>query len=736
MRKRALWIILAAALALPAWAQNPTSPTTVTNVFSATGSSRNLELRGTAVRRHSLRFWPTGTVATCTAKVEKSLDAASWSDLIAGTDCTNPGIQNLTTDTLTNFVRITVTVLSGGGTVTVRYDGYDAVTTASGTGGSGASLVTRGLIADYQFLETSGTALTDSVGGVGSCTLTNAPTRVTHGVSFVAGSSQFASCPAALNAAQTFEIYVSIQSSSIASQATQALIIGNGGGGTAGTAGFVVTLSNAADIPSSKNAQLWTYKDGANRQCPINTWNGTGLATLVMNTGGGGDTIYINGQTNTVLSVCGGTTNGAQTTGVYQIGGAAAGSGFATATFCTCTISRLRAFNVQLTAQEQQQDYLAISADMASYNAPVLMTATDQADIALAVGDSLVVGNGAMSPWPQLAILNNSVTISARGRSGTTSAAIVADYNIMTAPVIRPNAIRTVYSYWAGTNESTAVIAAGTMRNFCILARLQGAKCLLTTGISRGGKDAFIQTMNPLVRNLYDQGYADMIVDLAADALLTPNTSGTSSCFQGDAIHYNTGCSYNNISIVQDAAINSVMGNWTFETGATYASGGTAAIATTNATEAGNTMTFTSAGFTAGMFVPGTRMVCAGITPAGYNGVWQILTNGATTLTAFNTTTGLGGQSVAGTCQGEQLQQADNFATLNSGAVNFMLSSCLDWTGRSVHLFNINAGTTVLVPFNSETLTGSANVVQNAHAILYSKLTSNVSGGCTWVRTQ
>lgn len=610
----------------------------------------------------------------------------------------------------------------------------------TGTGtAAGPALVTSGLIGDYQFLETTGTALLDSANRSGSCTLTNAPTRVTHGVSFTSGSSQFAGCPAALNSALSIEVFATIQSSSIASQATQAFVIGNGSGGTVGTAGFVVTLSNAADIPSSKNAQLWTYKDGANRQCPINTWNGTGLATLVQ-TVAGGDTIYLNGQTNAVLSVCAGSTNGAQTTGNYQIGGAAAGSGFATATYCTCTVYWVRFFNRLLTTAEVKQDTVAMTATMAGYGVNVSMQAADQADIVLAVGDSLVVGNGAMSPWPQLAIINNSATISARGRSSALSSDIITDYNIMTAPAIRPNAVRTIYSYWAGTNDVSAGVTAqktaGTVRNFCISAHNQGAKCLVTTGISRTAHDTDIQGLNPLIRNLFDQGYADMIVDLAADTLLAPNTLGTSSCYQGDAIHYNTGCSYNNISIIQDAAANSMMGNWTFTTGATYASGGTAAIATTNATQSSNTMSITSAGWTAGMFVAGTRMVCAGITPAGYNGVWTIITNSGTVITAFNTTTGLGAQSVAGTCQGEQLQQADNFSTLNMGAVNFMLASCLDWTDRYVHLFNINAGTTVLVPFNSETLTGSANVVQNAHAILYSKLTSNTAGGCTWIRTQ
>jgi hypothetical protein len=336
-------------------------------------------------------------------------------------------------------------------------------------------------------------------------------------------------------------------------------------------------------------------------------------------------------------------------------------------------------------------------------------------------------------------VLNNSLAITQRGRTGALSRDIVADFAIETAPTIRPNATRAIYTYWGGSNDLgtlTTTQIVGSIRSFCTQVHAIGGKCIATTMISRNGQDTNAAAVNPLIRQLYEQGYADGIADLAADALLAPSLNGVSACFQGDQIHYNTGCSNNNVAPVEDEAVNAIMGNNSFQTATTYASGGTAAITTTNATESSNTMTFTSAGWTAGQFVVGTRVFCTGITPAGYNGLWMVKTNGGTTFTAYNNTTGLGNQSVAGTCQGPQLQQADNYVTLNGGAVNFIMSTCLDWVGKSINFFNINAGTTTLVAINGETITGTATVAQNVHAIFMSKLTSNTSGGCTWVRTQ
>jgi hypothetical protein len=617
-----------------------------------------------------------------------------------------------------------------------NFSGSGGVTSGPTGPASGPTLVSSGLIGDYQMLETSGTALNDSSNSSGACTLNNAPTRVTHGVSFTAGSSQYALCPAGLNAALTIEIFGNLQSSNIGGGASQSWVIGNGNGGTSGTAGLIWTLSNAANPVTTKNSQVWSIVGGANQQCPINTWNGTGMFTWAMT--GGSDTMYINGQTNVQTTLCGGTSAGAQTTGAYQLGGAAAGSGFATATYCTCTLYWARFFNRVLSAAEIAQDYKAMTAVMSGYGVNVLMTATDQTDMNIQVGDSLTIGSG-MQPYGQESVLNNSLAITQRGRTGALSRDIVADFAIETAPTIRPNATRAIYTYWGGSNDLgtlTTTQIVGSIRSFCTQVHAIGGKCIATTMISRNGQDTNAAAVNPLIRQLYEQGYADGIADLAADALLAPSLNGVSACFQGDQIHYNTGCSNNNVAPVEDEAVNAIMGNNSFQTATTYASGGTAAITTTNATESSNTMTFTSAGWTAGQFVVGTRVFCTGITPAGYNGLWMVKTNGGTTFTAYNNTTGLGNQSVAGTCQGPQLQQADNYVTLNGGAVNFIMSTCLDWVGKSINFFNINAGTTTLVAINGETITGTATVAQNVHAIFMSKLTSNTSGGCTWVRTQ
>lgn len=81
--------------------------------------------------------WSTsGTVSACTVAVDSSADGSSWSagGVITGQTCTSSGnsaVVNITA----NYARINITALSGGGTVTVNYFGYQ--TNPSGGGGSG-----------------------------------------------------------------------------------------------------------------------------------------------------------------------------------------------------------------------------------------------------------------------------------------------------------------------------------------------------------------------------------------------------------------------------------------------------------------------------------------------------------------------------------------------------------------------------------------------------------------------
>jgi hypothetical protein len=71
-----------------------------------------------------------------------------------------------------------------------------------------------------------------------------------------------------------------------------------------------------------------------------------------------------------------------------------------------------------------------------------------------------------------------------------------------------------------------------------------------------------------------------------------------------------------------------------------------ASVAVTAATTVANVATFTTAAHT---FVPGDSVIVAGVTPAGYNGTWTVLTTTDNTHFTANIGTSPGALSVAGT---------------------------------------------------------------------------------------
>jgi hypothetical protein len=154
-------------------------------------------------------------------------------------------------------------------------------------------------------------------------------------------------------------------------------------------------------------------------------------------------------------------------------------------------------------------------------------------------------------------------------------------------------------------------------------------------------------------------------------------------------------------------------------------------------------MSFTSAGWTANQFVPGTRMTCTGITPSGYNSVypgWYILSNSGTVITAVNQTTGLSAGTVFGACIASVQQTVDSYQILNFGAGNYTLTSCLGLEGpsKNIYIKNINAASSTVVAFGTELIdgAGSATVAQNATLVLQPTLLSTTTAGCGWKKVQ
>ncbi len=117
-------LLLLFTLAFPIFLCAQTASQTTTFTVAANGAS--VGLAGTSVTHHQIQWWWSGTITTCTVELDGSTDGVTFGTvIISGQTCTSPGKATLVSNTAQNFVRINVTVLTGGGTLTVRYAGYN-----------------------------------------------------------------------------------------------------------------------------------------------------------------------------------------------------------------------------------------------------------------------------------------------------------------------------------------------------------------------------------------------------------------------------------------------------------------------------------------------------------------------------------------------------------------------------------------------------------------------------------
>jgi len=107
------------------------------NSFTATGSSSSDNLIGNGSTYHKLVWNVVGSLSTCTVAVDSSADGSSWSagGIITGQTCTSNG-NTISNSVVANYVRITVTAISGSGSLSAILYGY-VNNPAGGGGGSG-----------------------------------------------------------------------------------------------------------------------------------------------------------------------------------------------------------------------------------------------------------------------------------------------------------------------------------------------------------------------------------------------------------------------------------------------------------------------------------------------------------------------------------------------------------------------------------------------------------------------
>jgi hypothetical protein len=238
------------------------------------------------------------------------------------------------------------------------------------------------------------------------------------------------------------------------------------------------------------------------------------------------------------------------------------------------------------------------------------------------------------------------------------------------------------------------------------------------------------------------------MIDMASDPNLGADGAYSSAYFQSDHIHPSSQAYYNDVAPIIQHAVNAYYGNNDWSSATTYTAGTTAAVTVSNATESGNTMTFTTA---TQAYTPGQCIQVTGVTPTGYNstvangagmGCWFAISTTTSSFTAYNAASGLGSLSVAGTAIAPQELDADVYAILggSSSAQSHLLQTCIGRTGHTIYRMITDTNAWTITPLNSgETIDGGATFTTPAasgtnHPVvaLKSVLTSQAAGGCTW----
>lgn len=763
--------------------------------FTGTGTAPAIREMGGSLF-HQLFWTKSGTVTTCTISVESSSDNITWTPggIITNQTCTSNGNTVLTSGSA-NFVRVNLTVFSGGGTLNVTYNGYasnggGAVTSVFGrngvvtaqtgdytyaqvTGAAGVTgtptdgnclkntlsggnvtvadagfpcvapsavptqVVQSGLMAEYRLTEGTGTTITDSSGNGNTGTFGaggNAPTWVTpSGLAFAGG--QFVSLPAALNTARTIQLIMSFQFAG----ASQYNGIISAAPNTA-TKCSVFMLDNAHGVSGGGTNQHFETWDTNFRATSRYTVQGTASVTWEINTSGQ-DLLQVN---NSGL-VTFGNFLGTLGSNNYQLGGAAGGgaSCITPAHYMVGNIYYVVVYNRMLTQAEVNQNNEFLTQVMLARGQPITTGSTSTTDLFVFDGDSepSFVGNSMMTLTPTINPYNLAF-------AGSTIEQLVADAPYAIDSFFQLAGNRQTVLMWGGTNDSagSATTTINYLSSYCKARHKLGFTCGIVTMMDRGGASAFKNAYDTAIRTTWTT-FADYFVDVGADYLLGCDGCNLNTTYMTTGLHPTPASANNIVAPMVQRGVNRYYGNKSWSTANVYTTGAAAATAITATSESTNTVTVTST-----LNPPlHSCVVISGVTPAGYNNVtnecWNVLTTSATNFTYFNFVTGLGAGSVFGTASVPMQQDVDVFTRLGGSAAGnpqFTLQTCNGYTGQRLYLKNENTTSAwVLVPFMSETIDGAATLTMPTASagnlpvvILESQLVSSAAGGCNWARIQ
>lgn len=425
-----------------------------------------------------------------------------------------------------------------------------------------ANLPATGLLAYYQFNETSGTVLTDFSGNGNNGTITVAPTMTGTAYQFTS-TSQNVNLPTALNASNTYHILVNYPPALFG---TTSVFTFSPLASSSTSTGFEIisSIPQGSGASGNWNLILRNIQGGSFIRASSDWFSGTHVLSVVC-TASVAPSLYIDG--NPVTAYDSGTTgitcNGLQTVGNLRFGTSASNSGL---TMNGGSISGAAFYSTVQTAAQVQQTATAMIQQAANRGVQFLPVSNGgAATYIFFAGDSITCGSGiggspacatgttsSLSYTTTVPASTNNTYVSLNfGVPGAYVQQQIASSPYGYAPLCKSQKGSSIAVLFEGTNNylTSGVTAAQIFALQTAWTRIlknAGCRVILAGMLSRTGNvaggattyDAAKNDLNALMRSGWQQAGADGFVDFGAVPNLGKDGAyANATYFQGDGIH-------------------------------------------------------------------------------------------------------------------------------------------------------------------------------------------------------
>jgi len=466
------------------------------------------------------------------------------------------GIYQVNLATITNVKFVTSGTFTATSLQLLLSASPNGLVARQGGGGSNPTTTAlTGATIDYNFLDGTGTTVSDISGNSNIATLTAIPpTWNTTGLVFASVPTQGVALPAAANAGRTFMFGVYINpilfNASQPNNQFVTLLSDN----VAGVSLNISLLRSVSavnfDAPNIYSPSL--YRNNSHLTSAPDLMSGFTVLSLVCGLGGADkDHFYLGGVEVAAYTTQGSVCATAFTGGLFL--GSSAVSPWNVSGF-NGTFYRFAVFPTQLTAATVAKNTATIIADVQSRGVPT--TVKDIIQIApqlYPVGDSITFGLNSTTPWPTLLSLTNqpTYTITNYGISGITTKATVGSEPNRVAPKCSTISGPSIATVFLGTNDfnsgfgaTPAQVLASNVAEIQLLKKA-GCKVFVIPMLSRGGND-LLGVSNDVEKNAFDAlllanakaAGADGIIDAPANPFLGADGANANlTYFNSDLIH-------------------------------------------------------------------------------------------------------------------------------------------------------------------------------------------------------